>query len=42
MGKMGYVSCVLVTVVYVVLEGNGWASWARVWEGGVVLFLCVL
>ena len=33
-GKVGYV-CVLVAV-------GGWAAWARVWEGEVVLCLCVL
>ena len=34
--------CVLVAVVWVVLEESGRAAWARVWEGGVVLCLCVL
>ena len=35
--------CVLVAVVWVVLGGgSGWAVSARVWEGGVVLCLCVL
>ena len=22
--------------------GSGWSAWARIWEGGVVLCLCVL
>ena len=34
--------CVLVAVVWVVLRVSGWAAWARVWEGVVVLCLCVL
>ena len=40
--------CVLVAVVWVVLGESGWAAWARVeysgyvWEGGVVLCLCVV
>ena len=25
-----------------VLGESGWAAWTRVWEGGVVLCLCVL
>ena len=29
-------------VVWVVLRENGWAAWARVCEGRVVLCLCVL
>ena len=33
--------CVLVAVVWVVLGESGWAALARVWEGGVVLCLCV-
>ena len=41
MGKVGCV-CVLVAVVWVVLGESEWAAWARVWEGGVVLCLCVL
>ena len=39
--NMGYV-CVLVAVVWVMLEESGCAAWTRVWEGGVVLCLCVL
>ena len=39
-GNVGYVSCVLVAVVWVVLGKCGWA--ARVWEVGVVLCLSVL
>ena len=41
MGKVGYVSCVLVAVMWVVLGERGRAAWARVWEGVVVLCLCV-
>ena len=38
---MGYVSCVLVAVVCVVLVvESGWAAWAR--EGGLVLSMCLL
>ena len=33
--------CVLVAVAWVVLGESGWAFCARVWEGGVVLCLCV-
>ena len=25
-----------------IFEESGWASLARVWEGGVVLYLCVV
>ena len=38
MRKVGYV-CVLIAVE---LGESGWAVWARVWEVGVVLCLCVL
>ena len=42
-GKSGICVCVLVAVVWVWVElGSGWAAWARVWDGGVVLCLCVL
>ena len=41
MEKVGYV-CVLVAVVRVVLGESGWAAWARVCEGRVVLCHCVL
>ena len=34
--------CVLVAVVWVVLEESGWPAWSRVWQGGVVLCMCVL
>ena len=34
--------CDLVVVLWVVLGESGWVAWARVWEGGVVLCLCVL
>ena len=40
--ESGICVCVLVAVVWVVLGESGWAAWARVWEGGVVLCLCVL
>ena len=39
MGKVGCV-CVLVAVVWVVLEGSGWAAMAIVWEG--VMSVCVV
>ena len=38
-GESGICVCVLVAVV---LGESGWASWAKVWEGGMVLCLCVL
>ena len=41
-GTWGSGICVLVAVVWVVLGESGWAAWARVWEGGVVLCLRVL
>ena len=41
-GKSGICVCVLVAVVWVVLGESGWAAWARVYEGGVVLCMCVL
>ena len=41
-GECGICVCVLVAVVWAVLRGSGLASWARVWEGGVVLSLCLL
>ena len=37
---MGKVGCVLVAVVWVVLEGSGWAYLAIVWEG--VMSVCVV
>ena len=43
MGKVGISVCVLVAVVWVLLEvGVGWTACARVWDGEVVLCLCVL
>ena len=39
---VGAVVAVTVTVVWVVLGESGWAAGARVWEGRVVLCLCVL
>ena len=36
----GICVCVLVSVVWVVL--GVWAAWDRVWEGRVVLSLCLL
>ena len=41
MGKVSICVCVLVAVVCVVLGKSGWAACARVWEGIVVLCLCV-
>ena len=41
MGKGGYVS-VFFAVMWVMLGESGWAAWARAWDGGVVLWLCVL
>ena len=41
-GTWGSGICVSVTVVWVVLGESGWVAWARVCEGGVVLYLCVL
>ena len=38
----GICICILVAVVWVVLGESVWAAWASVWDGGVVLFLCVL
>ena len=40
-GENGKCVCVLVAVVWLVLGESGWAAWARVLEGGVVLCLCV-
>ena len=34
--------CVWLEVGWEVLEVSGWTAWARVWEGGVLLCLCVL
>ena len=42
MGKVGFVTCVWVAVVWVVLGESGWAAWSNILEGGVVLCLCVL
>ena len=42
LGESGICVCVLIAVVWVVLGESGWAAWARVWEGGMVLCLCVL
>ena len=34
--------CGICVLVAVVLVESGWAAWAKVWKGGVVLCLCVL
>ena len=38
--ESGMCVCVLVVVVWVVLEGSGWAALAIVWEG--VMAVCVV
>ena len=40
-GESGICIYVLVAVLRVVLGESGWAAWARVWEGRMVLCLCV-
>ena len=41
-GKVGYVSVFWLRLCGWCWGGSGWMAWARVWEGGVVLSLCLL
>ena len=41
-GGSGIYVCLLVAAVCVVLTWSVWEAWARVWEGEVVLSLCLL